>query len=89
MVNRQDKCGSTGSPRMVSMMGVSIENWSYEKLKAPGAFSEELLQQALWGLSGRKYEETVVAATDAFGGSPRSAARSLRVRCNALLGDCV
>jgi transposase-like protein len=50
---------------------------SYEKLKEKGAFSEELLQQVLRGLSIQKYEETVVGAAKAFGVSPSSVSRRI------------
>jgi putative transposase len=50
---------------------------SYAKMKAPGQFSEELLEQILRGVSGRKYEETVVEAAEAFGVSPSSVSRRI------------
>jgi len=40
---------------------------SYQKLKDPGYFSEELLNKVLRGISCRKYSETVVGAARAFG----------------------
>ncbi len=45
---------------------------SYQKLKEPEGFSEELLGKVLRGLSCRKYAETVVEAARAFGVSASS-----------------
>lgn len=45
---------------------------SYEKLKQPGAFSQELLAKALRGISAQKYRETVMDTANAFGVSPGS-----------------
>jgi len=59
------------------VQGREVHLRSYEKLKEPGGFSEELLQQVLRGMSERKYEETVVAAAGAFGVSPSSISRRI------------
>lgn len=40
---------------------------SYQKLKEPGGFSDELLAKVLRGISCRKYKETVTEAAEAFG----------------------
>ena len=40
---------------------------SYQKLKEPGYFSEEVLNKVLRGISCQKYSETVVEAAKAFG----------------------
>lgn len=45
---------------------------SYERMKDPGEFSEELLVEAWCGLSARKYEETVIEWGRRFGISPAS-----------------
>ena len=45
---------------------------SYQRLKEPGRFSEELLCKMLRGLSSQKYSETVIEATGAFGVSASS-----------------
>lgn len=45
---------------------------SYERLKEPGAFSQELLAKALRGMSAQKYRETVIETANAFGVSPGS-----------------
>lgn len=43
---------------------------SYQSLRSPGVFSEELLEKVLRGVSARKYGETVIEAANAFGVSP-------------------
>lgn len=48
---------------------------SYETLKQRGAFSEELLARALRGISGRRYQETVIDTASAFGVSSSSVSR--------------
>ncbi len=48
---------------------------TYEKLKSRGAFSEELLAKLMAGLSGRRYNEVVTNAAEAFGVSPSSVSR--------------
>jgi len=63
-------------PRLRGAKG-EIHLRTYEQMKSPGGFSEELLAQALRGMSARKYEETVTDATRAFGVSPSSVSRHL------------
>ena len=58
-------------PRLRSSAG-EMPLPSYERLKDPSAFSEELLQKMLSGLSGRRYQETVVDIAGGFGISPSS-----------------
>jgi len=48
---------------------------SYETLKRPGTFSEEVLNKMLRGISARKYRETLVQAAGAFGVSPGTVSR--------------
>jgi transposase-like protein len=48
---------------------------SYEALKKPGAFSEELLNKVLRGISVRKYRESLMEAAGAFGVSPGAVSR--------------
>ena len=48
---------------------------TYEKLKERGQFSEELLGRLMAGLSGRRYEDVVVKAAEAFGVSSSSVSR--------------
>jgi len=50
---------------------------SYQKLKEPGAFSEELLCKILRGISSQRYSETVVEAANAFGVSASSVSRHI------------
>jgi putative transposase len=50
---------------------------SYQSLKKPGSFSEELLCKILRGLSSQKYSETVVEAADAFGVSSSTISRHI------------
>jgi putative transposase len=50
---------------------------AYEKLRKSKQFSEELLAQALRGMSAQKYEETVTESAKAFGVSPSSVSRKL------------
>ncbi len=50
---------------------------TYRKLKERGRFSEELLGRVLRGLSGRRYQETLVGAAEAFGVSASSVSRHL------------
>jgi transposase-like protein len=53
-------------PRLRGPKG-EIALQSYEKMKEPEGFSEELLAKVLRGMSCRKYKETVVEAAGAFG----------------------
>ena len=50
--------------------GGEIPLESYETLKKPGTFSEELLNKILLGISARKYRETLMETAGAFGVSP-------------------
>ncbi len=50
---------------------------SYQKLKEPGAFSEELLCKILRGISAQRYQETVIEAAGAFGVSAGSVSRHI------------
>ena len=50
---------------------------SYEMLKEPERFSEELLNRMLRGVSARKYRETVLESARAFGVSPSSVSRHI------------
>ena len=61
-------------PRLRGTNG-EIQLQTYEVLKAPGAFSEELLRKALRGISLQKYGETVIETARAFGVSPSSLSR--------------
>jgi transposase-like protein len=57
--------------------GREIPLETYEKMKAPGGFGEELLAQVLRGLSARRYQDTVTEAGEAFGVSPSSVSRHI------------
>lgn len=50
---------------------------SYERLKKPKEFSEEMLTRAMRGLSGRKYRETITELGEEFGVSPSSISNRL------------
>ena len=50
---------------------------SYQKLKEPGGFSEELLNKVLRGVSCRKYADTVIETAGAFGVSANSVSRHI------------
>ncbi len=58
-------------PRLRSN-GKEIPVRLYDRLKDPREFSEEMLANALRGLSGRKYKETVVELANGFGISASS-----------------
>lgn len=57
--------------------GGEIGLQSYEKLKGPGGFSEELLGRVLRGISLQKYAETVIEAAKAFGVSASTVSRHI------------
>ena len=55
--------------------GGEIALRSYETLKRPGVFSEEVLGKMLRGLSARKYRETLLETSRTFGISPSAVSR--------------
>jgi transposase-like protein len=55
--------------------GGEIPLQSYEALKRPGVFSEEVLRKMLRGLSARKYRETLLETSHRFGVSPSTVSR--------------
>jgi putative transposase len=55
--------------------GGEIPLQSYETLKRPGVFSEEVLSKMLRGLSARKYRETLLETSRTFGISPSTVSR--------------
>jgi transposase-like protein len=63
-------------PRLRGVEG-EMKLRTYGKMKKRGAFSEELLGRALRGLAGRRYQETLVGAAQAFGVSASSVSRHL------------
>ena len=64
-------------PRLRHMVHGEVPLKSYERLHAPGQFSEELLEKMLRGLSAQKYADTVINSAEAFGVSPTSISRKL------------
>lgn len=69
-----DRKISVRHPRLRGPEG-EIPLESYETLKKPGAFSEELLNKVLRGISARKYWETLMETAGAFGVSPGTVSR--------------
>ena len=63
-------------PRLRGPQG-EIPLATYETLKKPGVFSEELLDKVLRGISERRYGETVVDTARAFGVSPSAVSRRI------------
>ena len=64
-------------PRLRHVEQGEVTLQSYARLRAPGAFSEELLEKILRGVSAQKYADTVIHAAEAFGVSPSSVSRKL------------
>lgn len=64
-------------PRMRDTTRGEVPLQSYQQMKQPGQFSEELLQKLLRGVSEQKYGETVIQGAQAFGVSPSSASRRI------------
>src|SRR3989337_966456 len=71
-----DRKAKLEHPRLRGVEG-EMELRTYGKLKKRGEFSEELLGRVLRGLAGRRYQETLVGAADAFGVSASSVSRHL------------
>jgi transposase-like protein len=64
-------------PRLRHVEQGEVTLQSYTNMRAPGAFSEELLEKILTGVSAQKYADTVIDAARAFGVSPSSVSRRL------------
>ena len=64
-------------PRLRHVEQGEVPLQSYARLRAPGAFSEELLEKILRGVSAQKYADTVLPAAKAFRVSPSSVSRKL------------
>lgn len=62
-------------PRLRQVREVRLQ--SYQAMKKPQGFSEQLLAQSLAGLSGRQYRQTLVNAAEAFGVSPSAVSKHL------------
>lgn len=71
-----DQKVSVRRPRLRGPKG-EIPLSTYETLKKPGAFSEELLNKVLRGIAERRYGETVIDTACAFGVSPSSVSRRI------------
>jgi transposase-like protein len=69
-----DRKISVRHPRLRGLGG-EIALQSYEALKKPGIFSEEVLNKMLRGLSARKYRETLLETSHRFGVSPSTVSR--------------
>jgi putative transposase len=64
-------------PRLRDVVWGEMPLPSYQRLKTPGQFSEELLEKLLRGVSAQKYEETVLDAAQAFGVSPSAISQKM------------
>ncbi len=64
-------------PRLRHVKQGEVTLQSYAQLRTAGAFSEELLDKILRGVSAQQYGETVVQAAEAFGVSPTAVSRKL------------
>lgn len=72
-----DQKVSVPRPRLRHITQGEVTLQSYARRRAPGAFSEELLEKVLRGVSAQQYADTVIHAAGAFGVSPsRSPANS-------------
>jgi transposase-like protein len=64
-------------PRLRHVEQGEVTLQSYARLRAPGAFSEELLEKILRGVSAQKYADTVIRSAEALGVSPSAVSRKL------------
>jgi putative transposase len=64
-------------PRLRHVAHGEISLQSYQRLKTPGLFSEEVLEKLLRGMSAQKYEATVLNAAQAFGVSPSAISQKM------------
>jgi len=64
-------------PRLRHVTQGELTLQSYARMRAPGAFSEELLAKILRGVSAQRYADTVIEAAGAFGVSASSVSRKL------------
>jgi hypothetical protein len=72
-----DQKVSVTRPRLRHVRHGEVRLTSYERLRAPGQFSEELLEKILRGVSAQQYADTVITAAEAFGVSPSAVSRKL------------
>jgi transposase-like protein len=75
-IDMGDRKVSVRHPRLRGEGG-EIPLGSYEALKKPGVFSEQVLSKMLRGLSARKYRETLLETSHTFGVSPSTVSRHL------------
>ena len=64
-------------PRLRHVEQGEVTLQSYAQMRAPGAFSEELLEKILRGVSTPRYADPVIHAAGAFGVSPSTVSRKL------------
>lgn len=64
-------------PRLRDIVHGEVPLRSYEQMRSPAVFSEELLEKVLRGVSAQKYEETVLQAAEAFGVSRSSVSNKI------------
>lgn len=64
-------------PRLRHVTQGEVPLQSYAQMRAPGAFSEELLAKVLRGMSAQRYADTVIEAAGAFGVSASAVSRKL------------
>jgi putative transposase len=64
-------------PRLRHAVTGEVQLKSYQALRSPGRFSEELLQKIFRGVSAKKYGETVIDAAKAFGVSSSAVSRKI------------
>lgn len=74
-------------PRLRDIETGEVSLKSYEKLRHPGQFSEEMLDKILRGISAQKYEETVMGAAESFGVSPSTVSKKLVELTTQKLGE--
>jgi transposase-like protein len=64
-------------PRLRHVTQGEVTLQSYAQMRAPGTFSEELLEKILRGVSAQRYAETVLHAAGAFGVSSSTVSRTI------------
>lgn len=64
-------------PRLRQVEQGEVPLQSYARLRAPGTFSEELLEKILRGVSAQQYADTVLHTAQAIGVSPSTVSRKL------------
>jgi len=67
--------------------GEEVSLSTYENLKNPGQFSEEIISKALRGISTREYGETLTGTAHAFGVSPSSISKHIVSASSAKLKE--